>query len=93
MSRIATALAALALFTLGLTISALGVDDEASQWSRLPREDVIAGQVIYLDGHECFEDEAVVMLMETWTGTHHEIARDTGKLYCVPVDDMRPVSP
>ncbi len=38
---------------------------------------------------DCFEDEAVVILYETWTGTHHEIARDTGNLYCAPVDDLR----
>lgn len=44
-----------------------------------------------IDGRQCFEDEAVVMLLETWTGTHHERASATGDIYCVPWDDMRQV--
>lgn len=46
-----------------------------------------------MDGRQCFEDEAVVVVMQTWTGTHHEAANVTGNLACVPVDDMRLIQP
>lgn len=42
-----------------------------------------------MDDSNCFEDESVVMVLQTWTGTHHENANITGALMCVPNDDMR----
>lgn len=45
------------------------------------------------DGHECFEDEVVVVFAQGWTGTHHEAGAATGQLFCAPWDNMRPASP